>query len=213
MTTIRNYLNPAEAGLAKSLLEAAGIPAFVADEDSTSSGYGTVLGGVRLQVQDADVERARQILKDQQAGTPLSDDFVPPEPPPPEAAGLETMVCDNKNIFVSVMLALILIFAMIAAFNSRRPAVAASSFSLRAQQEAEERGKRYDELQAAHEQAYEERAKRTDALLASQEQAHERVIKNIEKSEEQQRRYEKILATWEQQQQEYQKYLDGLEKK
>jgi len=83
MVTVRQYINPSEAELDKTLLEEAGIPVFLADENSMSIGYGGVLGGVRLQVEDADLERARHVLDEREGVTPLPDDFIPPEEPPP----------------------------------------------------------------------------------------------------------------------------------
>ena len=82
MVTVRQYINPSEAELDKTLLEEAGIPVFLADENSMSVGYGGVLGGVRLQVEDADLDRARRVLEERAGVTPLPDDFVPPEEPP-----------------------------------------------------------------------------------------------------------------------------------
>ena len=82
MVTVRQYTNPIELELDKTLLEEAGIPAFVADEYRRSLGYGGVLG-VRLQVEDADLERARRVLDEREGVAPLPDDFVPPEEPPP----------------------------------------------------------------------------------------------------------------------------------
>ena len=82
MVTVRQYINPIELELDKTLLEEAGIPAFVADEYRQSLGYGGVLG-VRLQVEDADLDRARHVLDEREGVTPLTDDFIPPEEPPP----------------------------------------------------------------------------------------------------------------------------------
>jgi len=82
MVTVRQYINLSEAELDKTLLEEAGIPVFLADENSMSLGYGGVLGGVRLQVEDTDLDRARRILDEREGVTPLPDDFVPPEEPP-----------------------------------------------------------------------------------------------------------------------------------
>jgi len=82
MVTVRQYINPSEAELDKTLLEEAGIPVFLADANSMSIGYGGVLGGVRLQVEDADLERARRVLEEREGVTPLPDDFVPPAEPP-----------------------------------------------------------------------------------------------------------------------------------
>jgi hypothetical protein len=62
MTTLRTYGNLAEAGFAKSLLESAGIRAELADEHSYGIGYGPVVSELRLQVGEADLERARQVL-------------------------------------------------------------------------------------------------------------------------------------------------------
>jgi hypothetical protein len=83
MVTVRQYINPSEAELDKTLLEEAGIPVFLADANSLSIGYGGVLGGVRLQVEDADLDRARRVLDEREGVTPLPDDFIPPEEPPP----------------------------------------------------------------------------------------------------------------------------------
>ena len=83
MVTVRQYINPSEAELDKTLLEEAGIPVFLADENSLSIGYGGVLGGVRLQVEDGDLDRARHVLDEREGVTPLTDDFIPPEEPPP----------------------------------------------------------------------------------------------------------------------------------
>ena len=83
MVTVRQYINPSEAELDKTLLENAGIPAFLADENSLWVGFGSVIGGVRLQVDDADLDRARRVLEEREGVTPLPDDFVPPEEPPP----------------------------------------------------------------------------------------------------------------------------------
>lgn len=62
MKTVRTYGNLAEAGFAASLLEAAGIKALMADEGSYTSGYGPVCGGLRVQVEEADFERALRVL-------------------------------------------------------------------------------------------------------------------------------------------------------
>ena len=63
MKTIRTFSNLAEAGFASSLLEAAGIKAFLADEQSYTIGYGQAGGGLRLQVEDEDVARAEHVLE------------------------------------------------------------------------------------------------------------------------------------------------------
>jgi len=83
MVTVRQYINPSEAELDKTLLEEAGIAVFLADANSMSLGYGGVLGGVRLQVEDVDLDRARRVLDEREGVTPLPDNFIPPEEPPP----------------------------------------------------------------------------------------------------------------------------------
>jgi hypothetical protein len=61
MKTLRTYGNLAEAGFAKSLLEAAGITAELADENAYAAGYGRVVGDLRLQVDEQDFEKATHV--------------------------------------------------------------------------------------------------------------------------------------------------------
>src|SRR5258708_6337450 len=101
MVTVRQYINPSEAELDKTLLEEAGIPVFLADANSLSLGYGGVLGGVRLQVEDADLDRARRVLDEREGVTPLPDDFVPPEEPPPvEPTPTATPILETKDEWI-----------------------------------------------------------------------------------------------------------------
>jgi tetratricopeptide (TPR) repeat protein len=127
MTTLRKYVDVVKAEMDKSLLESAGIPAFVAGENSASIGYGSILAEVHLQVQDADVDRARQVLQDNKEATPLSDDFIPPAAPSlpddsiPKAASpeqdLETAGSDTRRAVVSAVVTLVFPLAMFAAFT------------------------------------------------------------------------------------------------
>ena len=117
MTTLRQYIDVARAELDKSLLETAGIPAFIADENSLSIGYGSILGGVRLQVQDADADLARRVLQEHEGATPLPDDFIPPEAPPPEKPRLKTVEARGLGLVSSVVITLVVLFVMIAAFR------------------------------------------------------------------------------------------------
>ena len=119
MVTVRQYINPSEAELDKTLLEEAGIPVFLADENSMSVGYGGVLGGVRLQVEDADLERARRVLDEREGVTPLTDDFIPPEvPPPAEAIPTPTPTSETKEEWIDTFfwggVVLLAAFAIIA---------------------------------------------------------------------------------------------------
>ena len=214
MVTFRRYLALSQAELDKSVLEAAGIPAFLAGENSASAGYGGVLGELRLQVQEADADRARRVLDEHEGFTPLPDDFIPPADPARTGARLETMEptpnntdTGNKNIVISVVITLLVVAVAIALYNPPRTSSSGASDRDR--------------------QAYKERVRRSEALMTSEEQVHQRYIELLTrwekeqrrhvdvlaKSEENQRRYEKILTTWEQQQHEYQRYLDGLPKK
>ncbi len=64
MIVIARYSFPHQALLAKSSLEAAGIPCFIADEYTINMQwlYSDAMGGVRLFVEKADAEKALEIL-------------------------------------------------------------------------------------------------------------------------------------------------------
>lgn len=64
MKTIRTYSQLVPAQLAQSRLRAIGIEAIIADESSASLGYGSVLGGIRLQVEEKDLDLALAELED-----------------------------------------------------------------------------------------------------------------------------------------------------
>lgn len=64
MKTIRTYINVAEAGFAVSLLEAAGIKALLHGEESFLMTPGLATGGIRLQVEPEDEERAVRLLEE-----------------------------------------------------------------------------------------------------------------------------------------------------
>jgi Putative prokaryotic signal transducing protein len=81
MQTIRTFSNIAEAGLACSVLKAAGIRAALADENAFTLGPQYVPWGIRLQVPEQDADEAERLLGPQEEFPPLTDDFVPrPEP-------------------------------------------------------------------------------------------------------------------------------------
>lgn len=65
MITIARYSLPIEAQIARASLEAAGIPAFIADEHTINMNwlYSDALGGVRLQVPAAHAEEALALLQ------------------------------------------------------------------------------------------------------------------------------------------------------
>jgi tetratricopeptide (TPR) repeat protein len=75
MFTLRTYSNPAEAAMAKSLLDDQKIVCSLADENSNLYGGGPLAMPIRLLVVEEQVEQARHILDD--AREPLPDDFDP----------------------------------------------------------------------------------------------------------------------------------------
>jgi hypothetical protein len=89
MKTIRRFSNVAQAGFARSVLEAAGIDATLADEHAFTLGPQYAPWGIRLQVPDGDVERAERVLDQQEGFLPLPHDFVPP-PEAPETTAAPT---------------------------------------------------------------------------------------------------------------------------
>jgi len=63
--TVTNVLNPAEAGLICSRLEAAGFHPFMPDQFAAlnTDGYTLAIGGIRIQVPEAEADDAREFLK------------------------------------------------------------------------------------------------------------------------------------------------------
>src|ERR1043166_7422352 len=82
MVTLKHYMDLGQAERDKCLLDAAEIPVFLAGENSAAIGYASILGELRLQVQETDVDRARRVLDEHEGFSPLPDDFIPPEEPP-----------------------------------------------------------------------------------------------------------------------------------
>ena len=62
--TVMTAFNPADAQLTRSRLEAAGFHPFVANETSALSmdGYGLTVGGILVQVPEAEAVDAREFL-------------------------------------------------------------------------------------------------------------------------------------------------------
>ena len=82
--TVASYWNDAEAGMAKSLLEAHGIPAVLSSEVPHSVMPVTVdgIGEVQVRVPSSLADEAREILREVFDGTPHDgpDDARPDEP-------------------------------------------------------------------------------------------------------------------------------------
>ena len=70
LVTVATYTNPLEAHIVRGRLQAEGIEAYVAHEHHIWANWflSTALGGVKLQVAPADAQRAREILRQEQAG-------------------------------------------------------------------------------------------------------------------------------------------------
>ena len=81
LVTVRRYRDLAEAFVARSLLESAGITAWIADENLVRLDwfYSNLVGGMRLQVDAGDEAAAREILEER------GPHMMPPE----ELEGLE----------------------------------------------------------------------------------------------------------------------------
>jgi hypothetical protein len=83
--TVKTFTNLAEAGFASSLLEASGIPASLADEQSFLMLPGPATGGIRLQVEDEDFDRATRVLAEGPDAPALPITSSPLETPPNES--------------------------------------------------------------------------------------------------------------------------------
>ena len=62
MKVIGRFVNAVEAEMVRQMLENEGVRAYVMDENMGSM-FHVAVGGVRLAVDDADVEKAEMILK------------------------------------------------------------------------------------------------------------------------------------------------------
>lgn len=64
LVTIAAFFDPAEAHLAKGLLEAEGIESYIFDESMGSmSPYNIAVGGVKLKVKSSDAPKAKAVLE------------------------------------------------------------------------------------------------------------------------------------------------------
>jgi predicted nucleic-acid-binding Zn-ribbon protein len=66
VTTIRQYRDQAEASMARSVLQSAGIDCFLRDENTIRIDWlwSNLMGGIRLQVAEEDVEAAEAVLSE-----------------------------------------------------------------------------------------------------------------------------------------------------
>ena len=79
LVTVYRALNPADAQLIRSRLDAAGIAAEVAHELSSLSmeGYALAAGGIRVQVRAEDAAEARALIEAADQPADLPDDEEP----------------------------------------------------------------------------------------------------------------------------------------
>lgn len=65
-TVIYTALNPADAQLVRSRLEAAGFHPFVANENSAlgTEGYSLAVGGIRVKVPTTEADEVKEFLKE-----------------------------------------------------------------------------------------------------------------------------------------------------
>ena len=66
MLTVATFSKPEEAHMLRLRLEAGGVPAFIQDENMVQTDwlYSNAIGGVRVQIDEDDVDRAKEILED-----------------------------------------------------------------------------------------------------------------------------------------------------
>jgi len=89
MITIATYRNLMSAELAKTRLAFYDIQAMIADEFSYTLGYGAIMDGVRLQVPEADAERAKEILATEEFINLPDDSAIIAESPEADAISAE----------------------------------------------------------------------------------------------------------------------------
>jgi hypothetical protein len=95
LVTLATFPTPVEAALARNILTEAGIRAE-ATEDATALTWGGIFGGVKLLVDEADLERAGVVLDDA-LGEPLeSEDEVAPEIDDPAVSDFADNLADRS---------------------------------------------------------------------------------------------------------------------
>ena len=76
--TVASYWQPAEARMAQSRLEAEGIHAYLANEQTIAMDWllANALGGIKLQVAESDLDRAQEVLASVSASKPVENTNV-----------------------------------------------------------------------------------------------------------------------------------------
>ena len=101
LVTVRRYRDLTEAFVGRSLLESAGIPAWIADENLVRMVWfcSNMVGGMRLQVDERDEAAAREILEEGVPGTIMygpEEAYVQPSCPKCGSAEI-TLGCGTEN--------------------------------------------------------------------------------------------------------------------
>jgi hypothetical protein len=81
LVEVARLLDPVEAEMLRGRLEAEGVPAMVADTHAAHMLFRSLIGGVRVLVPEAGLERAREILKADARGDYAIDDGTDVGPP------------------------------------------------------------------------------------------------------------------------------------
>jgi hypothetical protein len=81
LVEVARLLDPVEAEILRGRLEAEGVPAMVADTHAAHVLFRSLIGGVRVLVPEAGLERAREILKADARGDYAIDDGTDVGPP------------------------------------------------------------------------------------------------------------------------------------
>lgn len=81
LVTLRTFRDAIDAELAKERLEHAGIPAFIFDENLVAIQwlYSGAVGGVKLEVDESDLERAAGVLREDHSAEVSEEQGAPPE--------------------------------------------------------------------------------------------------------------------------------------
>jgi hypothetical protein len=96
LVTLSSYRDPIDAELAKTRLDDAGIPSVVVDQHLISVQwlYSAAIGGVKLKVDESDVQTARDVLKEDRSADLASI----PESQGPPADGDRCPVCGSSEV-------------------------------------------------------------------------------------------------------------------
>jgi len=111
MKTLKTFSNLAEAGFAQSLLEAAGLHPFLADEQ-IGGGYTPIAVGMRLQVEESEYEHALRVLAEGLDAEPTASE-AGPSPMAGLAADPRASGRMPIGIFVAVAVGFVVIYIAI----------------------------------------------------------------------------------------------------